>query len=124
MDFAPFVMAHTPLKMSIEEAKEEVRRAWTESYSPERNAEAVEYLSSAPFQYRIIHLVSRLFFRGIYFPQMGKRAWMKVLLQNRKTISGLVKEGVAKARAGRKNRKATPSTAPGTEIQHEASEAR
>jgi radical SAM superfamily enzyme YgiQ (UPF0313 family) len=124
MDFAPFVMAHTPLKMTIEEARQETRQAWAASYSPERNAEAVEYLSSAPFQYRVSHLVARLFFRGIYFPQMGKRAWLKVLLQNRKTISGLVKEGIASARSARKNRKAMPSVPPGTEIQHEASEAR
>jgi Domain of unknown function (DUF4070) len=124
MDFAPFVMAHTPLKMSIEEARQETNRAWTASYSPERNAEAVEYLKDQHIKYRIIHMVSRLFFRGIYFPQMGKRAWMKVLLQNRQTISGLVKEGIATARAARKNRKAMPSVPPSTEIQREASEAR
>jgi radical SAM superfamily enzyme YgiQ (UPF0313 family) len=124
MDFAPFVMAHTPLKMSIEEARQETRRAWAASYSPERNAEAVDYLKDQHIKYRIIHMVSRLFFRGIYFPQMGKRAWMKVLMQNRKTISGLVREGIATARAARKNRKATPSAAPNTEIQTEASEAR
>jgi hypothetical protein len=103
MDFAPFVMAHTPLKMSIEEAKEEVRRAWTQSYSPERNSEAVEYLSSAPFQYRIIHLVSRLFFRGIYFPQMGKRQWIKLIAQNRRTIFKLAKESVSAYRGARKS---------------------
>src|SRR5918993_2877114 len=34
LDFAPFVMAHAPLKMSIDEAKEETRRAWEHSYSP------------------------------------------------------------------------------------------
>jgi radical SAM superfamily enzyme YgiQ (UPF0313 family) len=102
MDFAPFVMAHTPLKMSIEEARQEVKRAWTESYSPQRNTEAVEYLSSAPFQYRISHLVARLFFRGIYFPQMGKRAWMKLIAQNRRTIYGLIKEGTDKWRNARR----------------------
>jgi hypothetical protein len=27
----------------------------------------------------------RLFFRGIYFPQMNKRAWLKLIAQNRST---------------------------------------
>ena len=35
MEFAPFVMAHKPLKMTIEEAWKETRSAWTKSYSPE-----------------------------------------------------------------------------------------
>jgi hypothetical protein len=109
MDFAPFVMAHTPLKMTIEEARLETRNAWTASYSPERNAEAIESISSAPFQYRVSHLVARLFFRGIYFPQMGKRAWMKLIAQNRRTIYGLVKEGAGKWRDARRQR-AAPST--------------
>jgi radical SAM superfamily enzyme YgiQ (UPF0313 family) len=106
MDFAPFVMAHTPLKMSIEEARQETQHAWTASYNPERNAKAIESISSAPFQYRTSHLVARLFFRGIYFPQMGKRAWLKLIAQNRRTIYGLVKEGVGKWRDARRQRAA------------------
>src|ERR671939_146801 len=68
LDFAPFVMAHTPLKMTIEEARMETRHAWTSSYSPERNAEVVEALRDTHIEYRIGHLVARFFFRGIYFP--------------------------------------------------------
>jgi radical SAM superfamily enzyme YgiQ (UPF0313 family) len=124
MDFAPFVMAHTPLKMTIEEAKREVNKAWSESYSPERNELAVEYLKDQHVKYQIIHLVSRLFFRGIYFPQMSKRAWLKLLAQNRKTISHLVKEGTATWRAARKKEKARRADASPTEIQPERSEAR
>src|SRR5215207_1702412 len=72
LEFAPFVMAHAPLRMTIEEAREETRRAWEASYSPGRNAEAVEAIADRPFQYRAGHLVARLFFRGIYFPQMSR----------------------------------------------------
>jgi radical SAM superfamily enzyme YgiQ (UPF0313 family) len=108
LDFAPFVMAHAPLKMSIEEARLETRHAWEMSYSPERNAEAVEYLADQHVTHRIGHLVARLFFRGIYFPQMGKRAWLKVIAQNRRTIAGLVKEGAMTWRAARKRRAARP----------------
>lgn len=99
LDFAPFVMAHNPLKMTINEAKDETRNAWCESYSPKRNAEAVDAIADAPVKYRISMLVARLFFRGIYFPQLGWKSWMKVILQNRRTILRLV---VASLKRGQK----------------------
>src|SRR5215211_5416815 len=88
LEFAPFVMAHAPLKMTIEEAREETRSAWERSYSPERNAEAVAAIADKPFQYRAGHLVARLFFRGIYFPQMSRGAWLRLIADNRKVIYG------------------------------------
>ncbi len=105
LEFAPFVMAHTPSKMTIDQASVEVRQAWTNSYSAERNAEAIDMLKHQPIQYRISHLVARLFFRGIYFPQMKKRDWINLLLQNRGTIYGLTKEGFSTWRAARKRQK-------------------
>jgi radical SAM superfamily enzyme YgiQ (UPF0313 family) len=93
LDFAPFVMAHSPLKMSIEEARRETLSAWERSYSPERNLEAIESISSAPIDVRISHLVARLFFRGIYFPQLHTSDWLKLLFANRKPIFRLAKEG-------------------------------
>jgi radical SAM superfamily enzyme YgiQ (UPF0313 family) len=104
MDFAPFVMAHTPLKMTIAEARQEVNRAWASSYSAERNASAIDSISHAPLKYRISHLVARLFFRGIYFPQMSKWAWAKLIFDNRRTIYPLMKEGFATWRAARSRR--------------------
>jgi len=104
MDFAPFVMAHTPLKMTIEEARLETRKAWELSYSPERNAQAVESLAGQSFQYRAGHLIARLFFRGIYFPQMTKRAWLKLIVDNRRIIYPLVKEAAAKWRDARRKK--------------------
>jgi hypothetical protein len=102
LDFAPFVMAHAPLKMSIEEARLETRSAWERSYSPERNASAVEAIHDHDLQYRIGMLVARLFFRGIYFPQMTRRAWVKLIYDNRRTITPLVREGFSKWRASRR----------------------
>jgi radical SAM superfamily enzyme YgiQ (UPF0313 family) len=102
LEFAPFVMAHAPLKMTIEEARAETWKAWSASYSAERNAEALEAIRDEHVKYRIIHLVSRLFFRGIYFPQMGKRAWMKLIVQNRRPIMRLAKEAVAAYRGAKK----------------------
>src|SRR5829696_4889549 len=65
LDFAPFVMAHDPLKMTIDEAKSETFDAWARSYSPERNYEAIESIrDTTPIDVRISHIVARLFFRG------------------------------------------------------------
>ncbi len=106
LEFAPFVMAHNPLKMTIDDAKTETFNAWARSYSPERNHEAIQAIKDSPIDVRIGHLVARLFFRGIYFPQMSKRAWMNLLFQNRKTIMSLSKEGLATWRSARKRQKA------------------
>ncbi len=105
LDFAPFVMAHNPLKMTIEEAKSETFDAWSRSYSPERNWEAIQAIRTAPIQTRIGHIVARLFFRGIYFPQMSKWAWIKLLLDNRKTILSLTSEGLGTWRRARKRQR-------------------
>jgi radical SAM superfamily enzyme YgiQ (UPF0313 family) len=92
-EFIPFAMAHTPLKMTIEEAHDEVNQGWAQAYSPEALAQAVESLSDQPLGYRINIFLARLCFRGIYFPMMGKMAWAKVIAQNRRTIFKLVREG-------------------------------
>jgi len=93
-EFIPFTMAHTPLKMTISEAHAEVKHGWSTSYSPEAIAHAVQALAHKPLGYRINILVARLCFRGIYFPQMGKLAWFKVIAQNGRTIGAMVKEGL------------------------------
>ena len=93
-DFIPFTMAHTPLKMTIEEAHAEVQHAWAQAYSPEALADAVNALDDQPVGYRINIFLARLCFRGIYFPMMGRLAWLKVIAQNRQTIFKLVKEAL------------------------------
>ncbi|MDH3529569.1 MAG: radical SAM protein [Acidobacteriota bacterium] len=112
LEFAPFEMAHTPLKMSVTEAKSETDYAWARSYSPERNAEALDSISDSPIQFRISHLVSRLFFRGIYFPQMSKSAWLKLIFDNRGSIAGLLKEGFGTWRKARKRGRDAVKTSP------------
>ncbi len=92
-EFIPFAMAHTPLKMSIDEAHNEVRIGWSSSYSPEAIEKAVDSLNHKPLGYRINILIARLCFRGIYFPQMGRFAWLKSILENRRTIFKLIRQG-------------------------------
>ena len=108
LDFAPFVMAHAPLKMSIENARQETLHAWARSYSPERNRAAIESIRDAPIDTRISHLAARLFFRGIYFPQLGTRAWLRLLYANRGSIFSLAREGFATWRRSKSGQQKEP----------------
>jgi len=92
-EFIPFAMAHTPLKMTIEEAHAEVKYGWNKSYSPEAIAHAVDSLDSKPLGYRINILIARLCFRGIYFPMMNRMAWFKMFAENWRVIFKLTREG-------------------------------
>src|ERR1700736_1813699 len=92
-EFIPFAMAHTPLKMTIDEAHAEVNYGRAQAYSPDALAHAVESLNDQPLGYRVNIFLARICFRGIYFPMMGKMAWLKVIAQNRRTIFKLVREG-------------------------------
>ena len=98
LDFAPFRMAHTPLKMTIPEVHTEVQYAWTNTYSPESTRNAMRKIAGAPVPYKISHLVARLCFRGIYFPQKGSFAWLKVIIENRAVISRVVLESFTRWR--------------------------
>ncbi|HEX8749110.1 MAG TPA: radical SAM protein, partial [Pyrinomonadaceae bacterium] len=104
LEFAPYRMAHTPLKMTIPQAQAELDRAWAASYSPERNEQAIDSIKEQPINFRVIHFVMRLFFRGIYFPQMTKRAWIKLIIDNRRSIYKLTRAAAGKWRQARRNR--------------------
>src|SRR5882724_13712554 len=104
LDFAPYQMAHTPLKMSIAEAQQELDYAWTSSYSPQRIAEALDSLSQKSVGWRIYHFILRICFRGIYFQQMGPWAWTKVIAQNRRTIFKLCNESFGEYRTAKRKR--------------------
>src|SRR5271155_4492042 len=91
-EFIPFAMAHTPLKMTIDEAHAEVNYGWADSYGAKAIAQAVDSLDDQPLPYRINIFIARMCFRGIYFPQMGPVAWLKVISENRSTIIHLVRE--------------------------------
>ncbi|MDX6613880.1 MAG: hypothetical protein QOD75_3066 [Blastocatellia bacterium] len=111
MDFAPFVMAHTPLKMTIGQAREEVQEAWSASYSAKRNSQALKSIHDAPVQYRIGMLVARLFFRGIYFPQMNRWAWIKLVASNGGSIFNLTRETFSLWNRSRRRVQSAPASA-------------
>ena len=96
LDFVPFTMAHTPLKMTIEEAHAELSHGWTQSYSPEALAQAVAGLDDQHVGDRVNIFLARLCFRGIYFPMVRKSSWLWMVVENRRTIFRLFKEGVSR----------------------------
>jgi radical SAM superfamily enzyme YgiQ (UPF0313 family) len=106
LDFAPFHMAHTPLNMTPAQVQSEVRQAWADAYSPAATRAALASIRNEPVPYKISHLIARLFFRGIYFPQKNAWGWLKLVASNRSAILRLVREsftnwGGTKARGKR-----------------------
>jgi len=107
MDFAPFEMAHEPMKMTIPEVRREIDLAWSSSYSPERNERALDSIGDKPVGYRIYHLVARLLFRSIYFPSEGRWSWARAVLGNRRAIYRVARDVLAAwkpRRAGKRPR--------------------
>ena len=98
LNFAPYTMSHTPLKMTISQAHEELDRAWRRSYGPARNKHVVDLLTPRSLDTSAMHLLMRLFFRGIYVPQMTKRAWLNLIFQNSRSIFKLLRNAIAKYR--------------------------
>jgi radical SAM superfamily enzyme YgiQ (UPF0313 family) len=111
LDFKPFVMAHSPLGLSAAEAEAEVRQAWEASYSPATMASAMKWLETKSLKDQIIHLCSRLAFRGIYFPQMRWRQWARVLFENQGAILQ-VAAGALKLKFASRPKEAGPVDTP------------
>lgn len=92
LEFAPFHMAHTPSKISVTQVEQEVHYAWTNSYSASATQLAIDSISNEPAPYKISILVSRFFFRGIYFPQKGTWQWLKLIANNRRSVWRVVRD--------------------------------
>lgn len=111
LDFAPFKLSHTPLRITESEAEKELDKAWRTSYSSDRNEKVVNLLISQNLEIGIMHLLARLCFRGIYVPQMTRRAWLNLIFQNRRSILKLLRNGFAKYRDAH-NGQTEKATAP------------
>jgi hypothetical protein len=94
--------------MTIDEAHHEVDKAWRTSYGPERNKQVIDVLTAQSLNIGAMHFLMRLFFRGIYVPQMTKRAWLNLIFQNRKSIFKLLRNGIAKYRDATRQQRLVP----------------
>jgi radical SAM superfamily enzyme YgiQ (UPF0313 family) len=95
LEFKPFSMDFSPSGITSERAEAELREAWEASYTPATNASAMRWLESGPLPDRIIHLLARLAFRGIYCPQMTRGEWVRILFQNRKSILRVISQALS-----------------------------
>jgi radical SAM superfamily enzyme YgiQ (UPF0313 family) len=95
LDFSPFKAAYLPKLMSSRQVEAEVREAWIRCYEPTAVRRAQDWMikQKKPFRQQLTLFVTRLFFRGIYFPQTTRGAWASVLLKNTPTIVSLLKSG-------------------------------
>ena len=109
LEFAPYQMANRPLKISIKQTHQELNKAWTVSYSAKRTERALKSLRDKSIHDRAMHLVMRILFRGIYFPQINKRDWLKTVLENRRPIYMLVREGFKQWRSTRRRASVVPA---------------
>lgn len=95
LDFKAFKAAYLPKGLSADEAEAEVRRAWSHCYEPAAFRRAQRWLreNQESYGHEVMHFVARLIFRGIYFHQMTRWAWIKLLTQNSRTIGSLILQG-------------------------------
>jgi radical SAM superfamily enzyme YgiQ (UPF0313 family) len=95
LDFSPFKTTFLPKRMSDSQAEEEVRSCWQHAYSPFAFYNSQKWLlkNGKPFQQQLMLFVARLLFRGIYFPQMTRWSWVKLMVSNLFPIASLVKSG-------------------------------
>ena len=91
LDFRPFKMAFQPKHISIDQAQTEVHEAWSRSYSPQAVALALQKIKDRPFHERAVLLFTRLLFRGIYFPQMKRSDWFRLVFAHRRNIGWVVR---------------------------------
>jgi radical SAM superfamily enzyme YgiQ (UPF0313 family) len=119
LDFRPFRMAFTPRGLSIPQAEKEVHEAWTRCYSPASISAALDKIHSRPFHERAVFLFARLLFRGIYFPQMGRRYWFQTIFSNRRSLFRILQEGVATFRRIRASKRAAslPAQVPHRDVE-------
>ena len=100
LDFRAFKTAYLPKGMTPEEAEAEVRQSWNYCYAPASFQRAQKWLveNQKSFGYQLMHFVARMLFRGIYFPQMNRWAWIKLLAHNTHTLGSLTYSGLRSQR--------------------------
>jgi len=104
LDFHPFETAFVPRHLSAQEAQKEVRDSWRSAYGPAAFSRAQKWMRAnrKPFAQQLTAFITRLLFRGIYFPQMTRWSWFRLLSRNLLTIGSLVRSGLQYRRKRRR----------------------
>ena len=116
LDFQAFKTAFTPKYISPDQAEAEVYNSWSRAYCPSSILRAQRWMESnhKSFGHQLTMFISHLIFRGIYFPQMNRWTWMKLLFNNYRTVGSLIRSGFRERRSQNRPRPipALPPLAP------------
>ncbi len=86
IQYKPYAAAFQPSAMSAEELQGEVRAAWGMAYGPKAIYDRIRRMRNRPLFEKLIIFVANLCFRGVYFPQMNTRAWIRLFWENRRSF--------------------------------------
>jgi len=113
LDFQAFKTAFTHRLMTASDLEAEVHHSWLHSYRQSAFRQSQRWLkrNQKNFGYQFMHFISRLFFRGIYFPQKSRWAWFRLLIANTPTIISLIRSGLTRRST------AAPADAPESALQ-------
>ena len=82
-NYRPYAAAFQPKQMSPDQLQAEVRAAWNLAYDHEAIHSRMRRMRDRPFFERVIVFVANLCFRGVFFPQMNLRSWLRLFWENR-----------------------------------------
>ena len=85
-NYRPYASAFQPKRMTPRELQQEVKTAWDLVYQPTAIYERLRRMRNRPFFERVIVFAANLCFRGVFFPQMNLRSWMKLFWENRRSF--------------------------------------
>ncbi len=110
LDFRAFKTAMEPKGMTPDEAEAEVRKSWSHCYSPATFRKTQKWMleNNKSFGAQLVVFIARMIFRGIYFPQMNRWSWVKMLGQNASTLASLIWSGWRATRSQKTRDKEPP----------------
>lgn len=96
LDFHANKAAFTPKRISSGQMEKELQDSWRHCYRAAVFSRTQRWMlkNRRPFDQQTMFFVFRLIFRGIYFPQKSKLAWITLLAGNIFTLLNLVTQAV------------------------------
>jgi radical SAM superfamily enzyme YgiQ (UPF0313 family) len=86
MNYRPYTAAFVPKQMTGEELRDEINAGWAMAYGPQAIYDRMRRTRNRPFFERLIVFVANLCFRGVFFPQMNWKAWVRLFFENRRSF--------------------------------------
>ena len=85
--YRPYASAFEPKQMNGDELHQEIRNGWQLAYSPDAIYGRMRRTRNRPFFERLIIFVANLCFRGVFYPQINFRTWLKLFWENKSSFA-------------------------------------